>query len=96
MKLSKHKKAGFAFGTIAKDIGEHAATVGKYIKKGAEVAGKIYDVTKKISGGISVAQDWGLIGDDSALASANDMFQMVSGMKQGAGFDENLKGLRRK
>ena len=95
MKLSKHKKAGLALGSMAKSAARGAAKAGKYIAKGVKVASKIYDVAKKVSTGIEVAKDFGIIGSDSDLAQANDMFQMVSGMA-GSGFRPEPQGLRRK
>ena len=95
MKLSKNKKAGNAFSSAATHIAEFGAKAGKYIKKGVEVAGKVWDVAQKVSTGIGVAHDWGLIGDDSALNDANDMFQSLTGMA-GSGFDPKPVGVRRK
>ena len=95
MKLSKHKKAGMAFGSIAKSAARGAAKAGEYIAKGAKLAGKIYDVAKKVSTGISVAEDWGLLDSDSALAQGNDLFATISGLS-GSGFQAEPQGLRRR
>ncbi len=95
MKLSKHKKAGNAFTSIARAGAEGAAKAGKYIKKGIEMAGKIYDVAKKVSTGISVAEDWGIIDSGSDLAKGNALFASLSGMA-GSGFQAEPQGLRRR
>ena len=98
-KISRNHKAGGSFISIAKHVGEGVVEAGKYAAKGAKWAiehGKqIYNVLQKVSTGVDVAKKIGIVKEDSALAKANDLFEMISGAA-GSGFHAQEQRVRRK
>ena len=78
-KISRNHKAAAGLASIGKSIAKGAAKAAKYAGKAVKIGMKVYDVLDKVSTGITVAEKLGVVGQDSAIAKANDLFAMVSG-----------------
>ena len=99
-KLAENKKAAGVFSRaceVAKDVGQAGLKYGaKAASFVAEHGKQIMDVVGKVSQGISMAHDFGLLSDDNALVQGNDLFSQVSALAGGAGLHLESPKVRRK
>ena len=99
-KLAENKRAAGAFSRvaeIAKDVGQAGLKYGaKAASFVAEHGKQIMDAVGKVSQGISMAHDFGLLSDDNALVQGNDLFSQVSALAGGAGLQLESPKVRRR
>ena len=86
-KIARNPRAGAGMASIAKNVAKAGEKAVEYGIKAAKIGMKVYGVLKKISTGITMAEDMGVIQKDSAIGKANDLFAMVSGAS-GSGFEQ--------
>jgi hypothetical protein len=86
-KIAENPKAGAGMGGIAKKIVQFGTKAAEYGEKAYKIGKTVYNVLDKVSTGIGVAEKLGVVKHDSAIAKANDLFQMAK-TAAGAGFEK--------
>ena len=95
-KIARNPKAGAGMSGIVKNVVKYGTKAAEYGAKAAKIGKTVYNVLKKVSTGIEVAEKLHIIKKDSAIGKANDLFEMVSGAA-GSGFEtSNDQRVRRK
>ena len=81
--ILEHQKTAAGWASMAEKVGEAAEKVGEYGLKAAKFVGNHIGTFKKIADavhtGVGIGRATGLIDNDSALSSADDLYAQLTG-----------------